>query len=75
MFIEAIGRFKVNLTSNNEPNIYQQTQINILACLLLKDKLIILDDCFRYASKDNFVWIKNCLIPYLIDNNYVLIFD
>jgi hypothetical protein len=50
ILIEALNRFNVNMGANNCEDIYQQSLVNIISTISLKNRLIIFDDCFRYAS-------------------------
>jgi hypothetical protein len=75
IFLQTVNKFNINLTSIKPPNIYEQTLINVLAAMLIKNKLIILNNCLHYVSKEHLEWIKKVVIPYLKVNNFVLIFD
>jgi hypothetical protein len=75
IFLQTIRKFNINLTSVNALNIYEQTLINILGVMLVKNKLIILNDCLRYVSHNNLLWVKQVVVPYLRENNFLLIFN
>jgi ABC-type bacteriocin/lantibiotic exporter with double-glycine peptidase domain len=52
-FLKTMKAFKINLTSCDSLDVYEQSLINIATTTLLKNKIIILDDCLRYVSNSN----------------------
>jgi hypothetical protein len=75
IFLKTLEKFNINLTSLNYLNIYEQTLVNILSSMLIQNKLIIFNDCLKYVTKEHLVWIKKVVIPYLKEDNFVLILE
>jgi ABC-type multidrug transport system fused ATPase/permease subunit len=55
IFLKTVQKFGINLAVQDAPNIYEQTLLNVLTCMLVKDKTIVFNDCFKYVTKENLI--------------------
>jgi hypothetical protein len=75
IFLDFIKKFQFPLLDDSyqKLNIEYLQIINVMSCLLLQNKIIIFNNCFKYIHYRVLEYIKVNVIPYIQSRNFIIL--